>query len=48
MIKEEYYSDILDLKFNKNWLNTQIMAKYGCSYPELRVLFDKYLEENNL
>lgn len=45
MIKEEYESEILNLKFNEHWLNSQIMEKYNCTYPELRVLLDKYLCE---
>lgn len=45
MIKEEYESEILNLKFNEHWLNTEIMRKYNCSYAELRVLLDKCLCE---
>ena len=48
MTKEEYYADILDLKFNQNWLNTEIMAKYKCTYPELKLLFDKYYEKGEV
>ena len=35
MIKEEYYADILDLKFNQNWLNTKIMEKYNMTHQAI-------------
>lgn len=45
MLKEEYFSEVLNKKMNEGWSYTEIMRTYNCTYPEIKNLVEAYKEK---